>query len=100
MSRSPGDPATWPLTATEVPVAGTTMRFDMERATMASEKLFYSVDEACEATGIKRSLLYELLRRGQVPSRKLGGRRLFPVAALERWAQGLDERALEAGRAG
>lgn len=58
-------------------------------------KLFYSVDEACQATGIKRSLLYELLARGDIPSRKIGGRRLFPVAALERWADGCDEDAAD-----
>lgn len=62
---------------------------------MSTPKLFYTVEEALEATGIKRSLLYELLRRGEIPTRKVGGRRLFPVAALERWA---DSRAADDAR--
>ena len=52
----------------------------------ASNKILFTVDEVCAATGIRRSLLYELVRRGEIPTRKLGRRRLFPVQALQRWA--------------
>lgn len=37
----------------------------------------------CEVLRIKRSFVYELLARGEVPSRQIGGRRLIPAAALE-----------------
>jgi excisionase family DNA binding protein len=53
-------------------------------------KLFYTVDEATEVTGIRRTLLNALVRRGEIPSRKLGRRRLFPVSALEQWAESRD----------
>ena len=47
-----------------------------------SGKLMFTVEEVCDATGIKRSLLYELVRRGRIPTTKLGRRRLFPVQGL------------------
>lgn len=52
----------------------------------------YTVEEACTVIGIGRTLLYELVLRGEVPSKLLGRRRLIPGAALERWAAGEGER--------
>jgi excisionase family DNA binding protein len=42
-----------------------------------------SVEEASEALGISRSLAYELVRRGEIPSLRLGRRIVVPVRALE-----------------
>jgi excisionase family DNA binding protein len=42
-----------------------------------------SVEEASEALGISRSLAYELVRRGELPSLRLGRRIVVPVRALE-----------------
>jgi len=48
-------------------------------------KAFLSIPEFMEVTGIRRTLAYDLVRRGEVPSRKVGGRRLIPVVALREW---------------
>lgn len=48
-------------------------------------KAFLSIPEFMEVTGIRRTLAYDLVRREEVPSRKVGGRRLIPVESLRRW---------------
>ena len=63
-----------------------------------TSKILFTVDEACEATGIQRSLLYDLVRRGQIPTRKLGRRRLFPVEGLRRWAEDIEPSAFDETR--
>ncbi len=56
---------------------------------MASEKLAYSVDEAAERLGIGRTLAYDLIREGRLPSLKLGNRRLIARADLEAFVENL-----------
>jgi len=56
---------------------------------MASDKLAYSVDEAAEQLGIGRTLAYELIRDGRLPSLKLGNRRLVARADLEAFVESL-----------
>jgi excisionase family DNA binding protein len=46
-------------------------------------KLAYSVDEACSALSIGRTAVFDLLRRGEIASVKVGRRRLIPVASLD-----------------
>lgn len=46
-------------------------------------KLAYSVDEACSATSLGRTAVFDLLRRGELTSVKVGRRRLIPVASLD-----------------
>jgi excisionase family DNA binding protein len=41
------------------------------------------VDEAAEVLGISRSLAYELVRKGELPSLRLGRRLVLPVRAVE-----------------
>ncbi len=43
-----------------------------------------SVEEAARRLGIGRGLGYELARRGDIPTLRLGRRLVVPVAALER----------------
>jgi excisionase family DNA binding protein len=50
---------------------------------MRSERLTMSVEEASGALGISRSLAYELVRRGEIPSLRLGRRIVVPVRALD-----------------
>jgi excisionase family DNA binding protein len=47
-------------------------------------KMAYSVDEVCEALGLSRPSVYDLIRSGMLRSKKLGGRRVIPVTELER----------------
>ena len=44
---------------------------------------FISVREFKERHGLSRNLVYEQLRKGVLPSVRLGGRILIPVDALE-----------------
>ncbi|KJK12836.1 excisionase [Terrabacter sp. 28] len=44
--------------------------------------VLYRVDEAAEALRISRSVIYELIRSGQLRTVKVGRRRLVPVQAL------------------
>jgi excisionase family DNA binding protein len=50
---------------------------------MRHERLTMSVEEASEVLGISRSLAYELVRRGDIPSLRLGRRLVVPVQGLE-----------------
>ncbi|MGH9233660.1 MAG: helix-turn-helix domain-containing protein [Acidimicrobiales bacterium] len=50
---------------------------------MRPERLTMSVEEASEVLGISRSLAYELVRRGELPSLRLGRRIVVPVRGLE-----------------
>ncbi len=48
------------------------------------ESLTYSVEEAARVLGIGRNGAYEAVRRGDIPSIRIGKRYLIPKAALER----------------
>lgn len=50
---------------------------------MRPQRLTMSVEEASAALGISRSLAYELVRRGEIPSLRLGRRIVVPVRALD-----------------
>ncbi len=48
----------------------------------------YKVDEAARLLGIGRNQCYEALKRGDLPSIRLGKRLLIPRAALDRLLDG------------
>jgi excisionase family DNA binding protein len=50
---------------------------------MASNRITLTVEEAGALLGISRTLAYELVRRGEIPSLRLGRRVVVPVRALE-----------------
>jgi excisionase family DNA binding protein len=52
-----------------------------------------SVEDASCRAGIGRTFLYEAIRSGQLPSIKLGKRRLVRVEALRHWLKSLESRA-------
>jgi len=51
------------------------------------ERLVYTVEEARRLLGLSRGLMYEAIRRGEIPSIHIGRRILVPRAALERLLQ-------------
>lgn len=55
---------------------------------MKREKLTMTVEEAGEALGISRSLAYELVRNGDLPSVRLGRRLVVPVRTLMAMLEG------------
>ena len=52
--------------------------------------VLYRVDEAADALRLSRSLVYELIRSGQLRTVKAGRRRLVPVVALAEYVATLD----------
>lgn len=54
------------------------------RGFASGERLAFPVNEACYAMGIKRSLLYELIKRGEIEPVKIAGRTLIPRSEIER----------------
>lgn len=54
------------------------------RGLAGGDRLAYPVNEACHAMGIKRSLLYELIKRGEIEPVKIAGRTLIPRSEIER----------------
>jgi excisionase family DNA binding protein len=60
----------------------TIMRELFERNALAG-RLAYSTDEAAELLGISRELVHDLLRTGQLGSKKAGRRRLIAKHHLE-----------------
>ncbi len=49
---------------------------------MAERSLVFTVEEAATVLGISRALGYELIRKGRIPSLRLGRRIVVPRAAL------------------
>jgi excisionase family DNA binding protein len=47
-----------------------------------SERPTCTIAEACEASGLGRTLLYEAMHDGRLASIKIGGRRLVVIASL------------------
>lgn len=53
--------------------------------------LLYSILDAAEAIGVKRSTMYELITRGEVTTVSIGRRRLVTADSLERYVERLKE---------
>ena len=51
--------------------------------------VLYTVEEAAKALRMSRSVVYELIRSGQLRTVKVGRRRLVPVPAVGEYADGL-----------
>lgn len=51
------------------------------------QKLAYSVEEAAEALGVSRALVYRLIHQSGFPSVKLRGRRLISAELLAEWVR-------------
>jgi excisionase family DNA binding protein len=47
-----------------------------------TQKLAYTIAEACDAVGIGRTKLYELIGEGRVKTRKIGARTVIPAESL------------------
>ena len=57
-------------------------------ATQARTRLTLTVEEVAATLGISRAFAYEAVRRGEIPSIRIGRRVLVPRAALERLIDG------------
>jgi excisionase family DNA binding protein len=61
---------------------------------MTTTRLTLSVEEAGELLGISRGLAYELGRKGDIPSLRLGRRLVVPRAALQAMLSGAEGQAV------
>ncbi len=57
----------------------------MKETIPLSEKIMLSVGEASQLIGISERNVYTLIRKGDFPSFKLGGRRFVNRKQLEKW---------------
>lgn len=49
------------------------------------EKLGYSINESCEIAGVGRDLMYSEINNGNLPSMKIGRRRIIRPESLRAW---------------
>lgn len=54
------------------------------------EPLLISITEAAKALSLGRTSVYELIRTGELDTRKMGRRRLVTVASIKRLAEEQD----------
>jgi excisionase family DNA binding protein len=73
-----------PGRAPELPDPGSGVP-DQRALDPAAERLAYSVDEAARLTGLSRDLLYDEMRRGNLPYVKVGRRRLITRQHLQQF---------------
>lgn len=51
------------------------------------ERLAYTVEEAAEALGVSRSIMYTLVHREDFPAIKIGKRRMISTTLLAEWVE-------------
>ena len=61
------------------------VRTETERV-LSIQPMLYGVKDAATATSLGRTKIYELMDSGELPSVKVGTRRLIPREALEEFA--------------
>ncbi len=62
------------------------------------EELFWDTQKAINKTGIKRTTLLKMTYRGEIPSVKVGGKRLWPAAQIQEWVDALVNESDTKGR--
>jgi excisionase family DNA binding protein len=83
---SPARPSRPAQPASPVPAAASTSAaISTGLPETAAERLAYSVDEAARLTGLSRDLLYDEMRRGNLPYVKVGRRRLITRHHLQQF---------------
>jgi excisionase family DNA binding protein len=51
-------------------------------------KLAYSVKEACHASSLKKSTIYNYIAAGKLKTRRVGGRTIIPAESLRALLEG------------
>jgi len=65
------------------------------QATHTPERIFASVLDAAEMLSVSRGTVYNLMKDGLLDYRKIGARRVVPIAALHDYAKRLERVGLE-----
>ena len=58
------------------------LAFDAEES-LAAHTSTYSMNEAAKVLGVSRQVLYDAIKRGEIPSSKIGARRIVPRAVVD-----------------
>lgn len=58
-----------------------------EKVARMTKKTYLTVKEACELIRVSRVTLHRMIKRGLVPSYKIGGKRLFNQKELIQWVK-------------
>ena len=61
-----------------------------------ADKAYFSVKEFKDRLGVSSNLIYEQLRKGALPSVRLGGRILIPADALQQMMERQDQQEIPA----
>lgn len=59
------------------------------------EKWLLKPSEAAQVLGIGRSLIYELIARGEIPSVRLGRCLRVPIESLQQWIREREEERID-----
>jgi len=70
----------------------------MKNRSHAIERLALSVEEAAESVSIGRTIAWQLVRRGEWPTVRVGRRIIISVHDLERWLATQKEEGTEHGK--
>ena len=54
----------------------------------------HSIDDACKMIGIKKSMMYELVAKGEIKAKKIGARTVIPDESLREYLAGLPDAEL------
>ena len=64
-------------------------RIIVSRVEVIAEPLAVTVETACKLSGLKRSLLYEKMKSGELRRSKVGNRTIILVEDLKEWLRNL-----------
>lgn len=63
------------------------MAYELENDKVShSEKLFLSAEEVARLLGASKSYVYAMIRKGDIPSRRLGKRLFVPVSFVKEFS--------------
>ena len=65
---------------------------------MDLEKRYYTMAEAAKYLTITRATLHRFVKGGEIPSYKIGTRRIFDIKDLDRWVHSKKEKIKKEGR--
>ena len=54
---------------------------------MEFEKKVYTAMEAAKILGVSKGLIYDMMRKGSIPSLELGRRRVIPKKRFDEWLE-------------
>lgn len=66
----------------QLPVTPSSAKLGKSKSIPFNQRFTCTIDEACEATGLGRTKLYELIGAGQLATTTVGRRRLIGVSSL------------------